>query len=42
MSIPYHESYLGQLRQHIGKMKVFALGARAIVEDENGRFILKK
>ncbi len=28
MSIPYHESYLGQLRQRIGKMKVFALGAR--------------
>ena len=39
MSIPYHESYLGQLRQHIGKMKVFAIAARAIVEDENGRIL---
>ncbi len=39
MSIEYHQSYLGRLRQLIGKMKVFAIAARAIVEDEDGRIL---
>jgi ADP-ribose pyrophosphatase YjhB (NUDIX family) len=40
MSIEYHESYLGHLRQVIGKRKIFAIAARGIVEDENGRILL--
>jgi ADP-ribose pyrophosphatase YjhB (NUDIX family) len=35
----YHHSYLGQLRQVIGKRKIFAITARAIVQDENSRIL---
>ena len=36
----YAESYLGQLRQFIGKRKIHAVGARAIVQDDDGRVLL--
>ena len=42
MTLPYHESYLGQLRQLIGKKKVFAIAARAIVQNEDGHVLLVK
>jgi ADP-ribose pyrophosphatase YjhB (NUDIX family) len=35
----YHHSYLGQLRQVIGKRKIFAITARAIVQDANSRIL---
>ena len=41
MPTDYHQSYLGRLRQLIGKEKVFAITARAIVQDKNGRIVLK-
>lgn len=40
MSTDYHQSYLGQLRQLIGKLKIFAIAARAIIQDEDGRILL--
>ncbi len=40
MPIPYHESYLGKLRQLIGKQKVFAIGVRAIVQNQEGHVLL--
>jgi ADP-ribose pyrophosphatase YjhB (NUDIX family) len=40
MTIPYEASYLGQLRQLVGKRKLFAITARAIVRDEAGRILL--
>jgi len=36
----YEQSYLGQLRKLIGKRKIFAIGARAIVLDDAGRVLL--
>lgn len=36
----YAESYLGQLRQRIGKMKVFSNGVRAIIQDVDNRILL--
>ncbi|MEM9955828.1 MAG: NUDIX domain-containing protein [Chloroflexota bacterium] len=36
----YHESYLGQLRQLIGKKKIFAIGARAIITNDKGHVLL--
>ena len=38
----YAQSYLGQLRQVIGKRKIHSVGARAIVQDEDGRVLLVK
>jgi ADP-ribose pyrophosphatase YjhB (NUDIX family) len=40
LSTDYHQSYLGQLRRLIGKRKIFAITARAIIQDENGRILL--
>ena len=40
MTADYHQSYLGQLRQVIGKRKIFAITARAIIQDEDGRILL--
>lgn len=40
MALAYHESYLGQMRALIGKQKMFAIAARGIVQDENGRVLL--
>jgi ADP-ribose pyrophosphatase YjhB (NUDIX family) len=40
LSTDYHQSYLGQLRRLIGKQKIFAITARAIIQDENGRILL--
>jgi predicted HicB family RNase H-like nuclease len=34
LSTDYHQSYLGQLRQLIGKRKIFAITARAIIQPE--------
>lgn len=42
MSVDYHDSYLGQLRKHIGKMKVFAITARAIVLNSDNELLLVK
>jgi 8-oxo-dGTP pyrophosphatase MutT (NUDIX family) len=36
----YHQSYLGQLRQLIGRQKVLAIAARAIIQDSKGRILL--
>ena len=36
----YEQSYLGQLRQLIGKQKIFAITARAIVRDDEGWVLL--
>ncbi len=38
----YHESYLGKMRQKIGKMKVFAISARGIVTNDKGQILLVK
>lgn len=40
MSNDYHQSYLGQLRQVIGKRKIFAITARGIVQNEAGEILL--
>ena len=32
----YQDSYLGQLRKIVGKSKLIAIGARAIVRDQQG------
>lgn len=40
MTTDYHQSYLGQLRKLIGKRKIFSIGARAIVQDDEGRILL--
>ena len=40
MTNDYHQSYLGQLRQVIGKRKIISLAARAIVLDEAGQILL--
>ena len=40
MSIPYEQSYLGQMRKLIGKKKMISIGARAIVRDDFGRILL--
>ena len=42
MGLDYHDSYLGKLRQLIGKEKVFAITARAIVQDDLQRILLVK
>ena len=42
MGLDYHDSYLGQLRKVIGRRKIFAIAARAIIEDEAGRILLVK
>jgi len=42
MGLDYHDSYLGKLRQLIGKEKVFAITARAIVQDDQQRILLVK
>lgn len=36
----YEESYLGQMRKLIGKRKMIATGARAILRDQEGRILL--
>lgn len=40
MPIPYEDSYLGQMRKLIGKQKMISIGARAIVQDSDGRILL--
>ena len=35
----YEESYLGQLRQWVGKEKVIIIAARAVVRDDQGRVL---
>ena len=40
MTTDYHQSYLGQLRQIIGKRKIFAVTARGIVQNEAGEILL--
>ena len=40
MSTDYHQSYLGKLRKLIGKHKIFAIAARAIILDEDDRLLL--
>ena len=39
MTTDYHQSYLGQLRKLIGKQKVFAITARAIILDDDNRIL---
>lgn len=40
MTTDYHQSYLGELRQLIGKRKIFAITARAVIQDDDGRILL--
>lgn len=40
MAIPYEDSYLGQIRKLIGKKKIISIGARAVVQDDEGRILL--
>lgn len=35
----YEQSYLGQLRKHVGNNKLIAVGVRAILQDEMGRIL---
>lgn len=35
----YEESYLGQLRKDVGKRKLIAISARAIVRDQHGKVL---
>ena len=42
MALDYHDSYLGQLRQLIGKKKIFAISARGIIENDVGEILLVK
>lgn len=37
---PFEESYLGQLRKLVGSQPLISPGARAIIRDEHGRFLL--
>jgi 8-oxo-dGTP pyrophosphatase MutT (NUDIX family) len=39
MSTDYHQSYLGELRKLIGKRKIFAIAARAVIQDDDGRIL---
>lgn len=38
-SLPYEESYLGQLRQVAGKRKLMAITVRAVIQDAAGRVL---
>lgn len=38
-SLPYEESYLGQLRQVAGKRKLIAITVRAVIQDAAGRVL---
>ena len=40
MTIPYEDSYNGQLRKLVGHRKLFAIGARAVLRDSDGRILL--
>ena len=40
MSEEYHQTYLRQLRKLIGRRKIFAIGARAIIQDRDDRILL--
>ncbi len=39
-NLPYEESYLGQLRQVVGKRKLMANTVRAVIMDQAGRVLL--
>jgi len=39
MALQYDNSYLGQLRKAVGKQKIIAIGARAIIQDKAGRVL---
>ena len=38
--VDYDESYVGQLRKHVGNMKLIVPAARAIIRDNDGRILL--
>jgi len=40
MTLQYDDSYLGQLRKVVGKQKIIAIGARAVIQDKAGRVLL--
>ncbi|MEM7334619.1 MAG: NUDIX domain-containing protein [Chloroflexota bacterium] len=39
MSIPYEQSYLGRMRKLIGKQEMFAIGARAVIQNDQGKVL---
>jgi len=39
MTIQFDDSYLGRLRKAVGKQKIIAIGARAIIQDKVGRVL---
>ncbi len=39
MTIKYEDSYLGQIRKLVGQRKLFAITARAIIQDPAGRVL---
>ena len=41
-SLQFSESYLGQLRALVGNRRLLAVGARDLIEDDMGRFLIIK
>ncbi len=41
-SLQFSESYLGQLRALVGNRRLLAVGARVLIEDDMGRFLIIK
>lgn len=42
VSIPFEETYLGQLRKHVGSRLLMVPGIRAVLENDRGEVLLQK